>query len=124
MRFLVTVSFLLVTLVLHASTAEEWSWGSDKTKTKEPKTKPSDSIAATDREAKSIDSYSAANDGSSQEAEISSSNVTDTHPRHLIRDRLCGLGLMEVTYLTKLMEISKDKYYVELSISQGQSYNM
>ncbi|KAL4112757.1 hypothetical protein QTP88_016490 [Uroleucon formosanum] len=95
MRFLVTGSFLLVALVVHASTAEEWSWGSDKTKTKEPKVKPSDSIAATDREAKSIDSYSTTNDGSNQESEISSSNSTDAHPRHLIRDRLCGLGLME-----------------------------
>jgi len=101
MRFLVTGSFLLVALVVHVSTAEEWSWGNDKTKTKESKVKPSDSIAATDREAKSIDSYSAANDDDSQEAEISSANGTDAHPRHLIRDRLCGLGLMEVTYLTK-----------------------
>ncbi|XP_022168392.1 uncharacterized protein LOC111032394 isoform X2 [Myzus persicae] len=95
MRFLATGSFLLVALVVHASTAEEWSWGNDKTKTKEPSVKSSDSIVATDREAKSIDSYSAANDDGSQEGEISSANGTDAHPRHLIRDRLCGLGLME-----------------------------
>ncbi|XP_015379949.1 PREDICTED: uncharacterized protein LOC107173785 [Diuraphis noxia] len=95
MRFLVTGSFLLIALAVHASTAEEWSWGNDKTKTKEQKVKPSDSLVATDREAKSIDSYSTANDDSSQESEISSTNGTDAHPRHLIRDRLCGLGLME-----------------------------
>jgi len=116
---MVTGSFLLVALVVHASTAEEWSWGNDKTKTKEPKVKSSDSIVATDREAKSIDSYSAANDDGSQEAEISSANGTDAHPRHLIRDRLCGLGLMEVTYLA----ISVDKYYVDSSKPRRLSYH-
>jgi len=95
MRFLVTSSFLLVALVVHTTTTEEWSWGKDKAKNKEQSVKSSDSGVAADREGKSIDSYSAANDDGSQEVEVSPANSTDTQGRHLIRDRLCGLGLME-----------------------------
>lgn len=94
MKFLLTGSFLFVTFAALAS-AEEWSWGKDKSQTP---AKPA-TDAATDRESKSIDSYSDINDdGNSQESDASglSGNETDTHPRHLIRDRLCGLGLMEV----------------------------
>ncbi|XP_026814651.1 uncharacterized protein LOC113554805 isoform X2 [Rhopalosiphum maidis] len=95
MRFLVTGSFLLVALVVHATTTEEWSWGKDKAKNKEQSVTSSDSGVAADRESKSIDSYSASNDDGSQEVEVSPANSTDTQGRHLIRDRLCGLGLME-----------------------------
>lgn len=90
-----TGSFLLVALVVHATTTEEWSWGKDKAKNKEQSVKTTDSGVATDREAKSIDSYSVANDDGSQESEVVPANITDTQGRHVIRDRLCGLGLME-----------------------------
>lgn len=94
MKFLITGSFLFVAFATLAA-AEEWSWGNDKTQTP---AKPA-TEAATDRESKSIDSYSNINDdGSSEQSDASvPANETDTHPRHLIRDRLCGLGLMEVT---------------------------
>lgn len=95
MKFIFTGSFLFVTFVAFAA-AEEWSWSKDKTQTSaEPVTD-----SATDRESKSIDSYSDINDDGSQENDALvtglSGNGSDTHPRHLIRDRLCGLGLMEV----------------------------
>jgi len=106
MRFLVTGSFLLVALVVHATTTEEWSWGKDKAKNKEQSVKTTDSGVATDREAKSIDSYSVANDDGSQESEVVPANSTDTQGRHVIRDRLCGLGLMEVMNLTKYVAIT------------------
>lgn len=99
MRFLITGSFLLVGFVVLA-TAEEWSWSKDKTK---DQAKPATADGAADRESKSIDSYSEINDDggvSGQDGGASvaslSGNETDAHPRHLIRDRLCGLGLMEV----------------------------
>lgn len=99
MRFVVTGSFLLVAFAVLA-TAEEWSWSKDKTK---DQTTPTAASGAADRESKSIDSYSDVNDNDSQEGGASvaslSGNETDTHPRHIIRDRLCGLGLMEVTII-------------------------
>lgn len=101
MRFLITGSFLLVAFTVLA-TAEEWSWSKDKNKeqTKPAASDEAASVEAADRESKSIDSYSEVNDNGSQEGGASvaslSGNETDTHPRHIIRDRLCGLGLMEV----------------------------
>lgn len=96
MRFLITGSFLLVAFTVLA-TAEEWSWSKDKNK---DQVKPAAADGVTDRESKSIDSYSEVNDNGSQEGGASvaslSGNETDSHPRHIIRDRLCGLGLMEV----------------------------
>lgn len=103
MRFLITGSFLFAAFAVLA-TAEEWSWGKDKSAASatDP-AKPAAADTATDRESKSIDSYSELNDdnGGSQEdggASVAglSGNETDTQPRHLIKDRLCGLGLMEV----------------------------
>jgi len=107
MRFLITGSTLLVVFAVLA-TAEEWSWGKDKSADIKDQTKPAVAIetatnTATDRESKSIDSYSELNDdnsGSQEEGGASvaglSGNETDTQPRHVIKDRLCGLGLMEV----------------------------
>lgn len=101
MRFIITGTFLFIAFTTIA-TAEEWSWGKDKSKPEQ--TKPAtDPAGATDREGKSIDSYAEANDDNvsgSQEDDgpvaSLSGNGTDTHARHVIRDRLCGLGLMEV----------------------------
>lgn len=101
MKFLLTGSFLFVAFAVLV-TAEEWSWGSNK-KTEDsakPSTTEPESIA--NRESKSIDSYSEINDDSSGSQEGgasvdgSSANSSDTHARHAIKDRLCGLGLMEV----------------------------
>lgn len=95
MRFLLTGSFLFVALVV-LTTAEEWSWSKDK----DQKKPAADADSAVNRESKSIDSYSGINDNSNQNDDSSeaslSGNSTDTQPRHVIRDRLCGLGLMEV----------------------------
>lgn len=95
MRFLLTGSFLFVAFAV-LTTAEEWSWSKDKEQTKPA----ADADSAVNRESKSIDSYSGINDNSSQDDDASgaslSGNSTDTQPRHVIRDRLCGLGLMEV----------------------------
>lgn len=95
MRFFIAGSFLFIVFAVLV-TAEEWSWSKDKTK---DQVKPvADADSATNRESKSIDSYSVANDdsGSEEGGASLSDNATDTQPRHLIRDRLCGLGLMEV----------------------------
>lgn len=98
MKLIITGSILFIAFATLA-TADEWSWGKGKDQAK-PAT---DSVTATDRESKSIDSYSEANDDNvgSQEGGDSvaslSGNETDAHARHLIKDRLCGLGLMEVT---------------------------
>lgn len=102
MRFFITGSFLFVAFAALA-TAEEWSWGKDKSASATDPAKPAAADTATDRESKSIDSYSELNDdnsGSQEDGGASvaglSGNETDTQPRHLIKDRLCGLGLMEV----------------------------
>lgn len=95
MRIFLTGSFLLIAFALLA-TAEEWSWGKDKNKD-EAKSTTETADKANNRESKSIDSYSGVNDDSiSQEEGGASVAANDTQPRHLIRDRLCGLGLMEV----------------------------
>lgn len=107
MKFAITGSFLLAAFAALA-TAEEWSWGKDKSAAvTEDRVKPAAADTATDRESKSIDSYSELNDdnsGSSSSQEDGGAsvagNATDTQPRHVIKDRLCGLGLMEVTLLT------------------------
>lgn len=103
MRFLITGSFLFVTFAVFA-TAEEWSWG--KGNANKDQDKPADTDSAVNRESKSIDSYSGLNDDSNIDSEEggsslanASGNETDTQPRHLIRDRLCGLGLMEVIFM-------------------------
>lgn len=104
MKFSLTRSFLVVIAFAVLATAEEWSWSKDKTKDGQDNNKSSatDSaeVAAASRESKSIDSYSEANDdssGGSQEDGVSAAvNGSDTQPRHIIKDRLCGLGLMEV----------------------------
>lgn len=101
MRFIITGTFLLIAFTAIA-TAEEWSWGKDKSKSADEAKPATESSGATDREGKSIDSYSEVNDDNvgSQEDDATvgslSGNETDAHPRHVIRDRLCGLGLMEV----------------------------
>lgn len=104
MRFVITGSFVLVTFAVLA-TAEEWSWGKGNANKEQEKPAVPD---AADRESKSIDSYSDLNDDSGADdndeggASLTnaSGNDTDTQPRHLIRDRLCGLGLMEVIVFT------------------------
>lgn len=108
MRFVITGSFVFVAFAVLA-TAEEWSWGKGNANKEQEKPAVPDS-GAVDRESKSIDSYSDLNDDSgvddSDEGGASltnaSGNDTDTQPRHLIRDRLCGLGLMEVIIFTFL----------------------
>lgn len=106
MRFLITGSFLLVAFTVLA-TAEEWSWSKDKSAAKDP-VDPTENDGADNRENKSIDSYSEANDNNSDSQEEGgasvsnlSGNETDTQPRHIIKDRLCGLGLMEVIIMYK-----------------------
>lgn len=101
MRFLITGSFLFVAFAVF-TTAEEWSWSKDKTAAKDP-VNPTETNSADNRENKSIDSYSEANDNNSDSQEEGgasvsglSGNETDTQARHIIKDRLCGLGLMEV----------------------------
>lgn len=98
MRLLLTGSFLLVAFAVSTS-AEEWSWGKEKNKDQaKPVSETSD--GATDRESKSIDSYAEVNDSQDGGAlETNSGSGNDTQPRHLIKDRLCGLGLMEVRLL-------------------------
>lgn len=108
MKFLITGAFLCVALATLA-TAEEWSWGKDKTAKDQAKPSAADSESATNRESKSIDSYSEINDDSGSNSNEggasvagSSVNGSDTQGRHAIRDRLCGLGLMEVFKTTIL----------------------
>lgn len=102
MKFSLTRSFLVVIAFAVLATAEEWSWSKDKTKDGQDNKSPvtdSTEVAAASRESKSIDSYSEVNDDSSGSPEdgISAAvNGSDTQPRHVIKDRLCGLGLMEV----------------------------
>lgn len=106
MRFFITGSFLFVAFAVFA-TAEEWAWSKDKSTAKDS-VKPAEAESDINREGKSIDSYSDANDNNSNSQEEGgasvaslSGNETDTQARHVIRDRLCGLGLMEVkiTYI-------------------------
>lgn len=117
MRFVITGSFLFVAFAVFA-TAEEWSWG--KASANKDQEKPAESDGAVNRESKSIDSYSEVNDDSSNEdseeggASLAnaSGNETDIQARHLIRDRLCGLGLMEVNNLY---------FLYDFSLSRGES---
>lgn len=101
MKFFVTGSFLFVAFAVFA-TAEEWAWSKDKSTNKDS-VKPVEADSDINRESKSIDSYSEANDNSNSQEEGGASvaslsgNETDSQARHVIRDRLCGLGLMEVT---------------------------
>ncbi|XP_050541303.1 uncharacterized protein LOC126905549 isoform X2 [Daktulosphaira vitifoliae] len=92
MKFLLTGSFLLVAFVAF-TTSEEWSWSKDKNN---EQVKPSaESIKASDRESKSIDSYSEINDDSQEDVASIPASLNDTQSRHIVRDKLCGLGLGE-----------------------------
>lgn len=107
-------AFKLVYLLLLASvsvkTEEEWSWGSAKQKTEEkPKSdttaegsvnpKVVDEIITSERDGRMLTGYSDIYEDQDVQDAVSSGN--ETHARSLVRERLCGLGLMAVsTYTT------------------------
>lgn len=100
---------LILLNVFYASTEKEWSWGSTKQKTDieedvskleesaEASVSPNvvDEIVVSGRSGKMLSGFNDVYEDQDVQDAIASGN--DTHARSLVRERLCGLGLMSVS---------------------------
>lgn len=101
--------YLLLSLnILYAAAEKEWSWGSGSKKTEsesQPKLDSSaegsvspnvvDEIITTGRDGRMLSGFNDVYQDQDVQDAIASGN--DTHARSLVRERLCGLGLMSVS---------------------------
>lgn len=116
------VFLLLASLSVHCD--EEWSWGGTKQKT-ESENKPKsdttaeainpnviDEIITSGRDGRMLSGFSDIYEDQDVQDAISSGN--ETHARSLVRDRLCGLGLMAVSILTCILYLRHANMYITL----------